>query len=346
MKKICALVLFTVFVVLLFSGCGNTDAYNNSETPLAEATPPEITEDLNIPVPTEIIENTDDAEVGDIDIDSIIRDIYDRLGWARAYASLFIHRDNGLYEDTLRDGRIVHRRWHGHDDYWVDMQYDENGRLLRVNAGTYGFASDRNHTVYFHNDTVIHIVGYSNIYDYIPLYLYHAYAPFVPIPDSFWGRWEYQGANPWGFEFIVDGDTLRIREFSTENFITLERWSGNISGSIISTLESNITGAWIYVMTTFGDNETPHHVHEFTLSPPRIEICEDNTLVSTFWETSIEAVLVQAIPFVFLLSEQVAIGEGELWNPKNSLMIYDTERGLLRWSNFNGGEAHHYFERE
>ena len=112
--------------------------------------------------------------------------------------------------------------------------------------------------------------------------------------------------------------------------------------------EAHIFGAWIYVKTIIGDDGEPHQISEFTFSPPRVNIYEDNTISAIFWETSINAVMIKISDYEFLVAEQFAFNEGEQWHPEDVMLLYDAESGLLRWTFFNPFSDvfyHHFFAR-
>lgn len=112
--------------------------------------------------------------------------------------------------------------------------------------------------------------------------------------------------------------------------------------------EEDIFDAWIYVKTVIGDDGEPHQISEFTFSPSRINIYEDNTISAIFWETSINAVMIKISDYEFLVAKQVAISEGEQWHPEDVMLQYDAESGLLRWTSYNPFSYvhyHHFFAR-
>ena len=107
----------------------------------------------------------------------------------------------------------------------------------------------------------------------------------------------------------------------------------------------DIIGTWFYMMTIFGDAETQGRIDE--LSAAQIEIRGDNTLVAVFHST-IEGVLVPNGRYEFLLTEQVAVGEGQQWHPEDVTLQFDPSSGSLRWTLFNPYSeeyVHHYFDR-
>ena len=111
----------------------------------------------------------------------------------------------------------------------------------------------------------------------------------------------------------------------------------------------NISGTWVYVESFVGigvgGNDEPRVIYEFSISPPYIEIDDNNTLFARFWETRINAILAPISQYEFFVTEQIATSEGEEWRPEDVILKYDTENSLLRWTVFINEHIHHIFTR-
>jgi len=113
---------------------------------------------------------------------------------------------------------------------------------------------------------------------------------------------------------------------------------------------SSITGTWYYIKSTegSGDNErllSPQEVEilrEFQVSPPRLEIKEDNTIFADFSAFEVRAELTQTDTFSFDIITDESKNQNEA---APDFIVFDPASELLRYT-WNLADINHYFSRE
>ena len=116
------------------------------------------------------------------------------------------------------------------------------------------------------------------------------------------------------------------------------------------TISQEIAGTWYYVKSTEreGDDErllSPREVeilHEFRVSPPRLEIREDSTIFADFSAFEIWAELTQTDTYSFDIITEESKNKNEA---VYDFIVFDPDSGLLRYT-WNIADINHYFSRE
>ena len=148
---------------------------------------------------------------------------------------------------------------------------------------------------------------------------------------------------------IADSRTMAPLRFVAEAFGGAVVWDpiSRIAAIWMGEPEPDtIFGEWEYVRSTEGDEETPLVLHELELSPPRLEIGEDDTFTAFFYESRREGTITRPSQYAWYITYTIVESEGYQYHPDlNDSLAYDPISKLLRYT-FNIADVHHYFKRK
>ena len=117
-------------------------------------------------------------------------------------------------------------------------------------------------------------------------------------------------------------------------------------GNNVATQEG-IQGRWTHVKTTIGDEGELVALHDFEETGPTLEIVGNRFIFTTFWGSTIEAIVTETSENHYDVTDIVTRAEEHIWHSdETNFIIYDPETGLLRYTNNSDIiETHNYFTR-
>jgi len=129
---------------------------------------------------------------------------------------------------------------------------------------------------------------------------------------------------------------------------------GGESASSAADGDVYLSGDWVHVKTTHGDEAEPVTVPEIERVPPRLVIgTDDTTMLEMFFEfdeeelfeVTVEGMLVRTGETSFTVAEHAWVDSIGSYTMPDAYLEYDRESGLLRYTMPGEPDTHHYFKR-